>query len=96
MPTAAHVAASTSSLRTLFYRLVHTMGRPKKAAKTLGSEDQESAEFSAHPIWAEVLQVSRAVAMCEDFARILAMVQPHRDIDLKRFFESRHGEFPFG
>ena len=50
------------------------MGRPKKAAKTLGSEDQESAGFSAHPVHAEAPPVSRAMAMYEDFVRILAMV----------------------
>ena len=43
MPTAAHVAASTSSLRTLFYRLVHIPVRPEKSAKTLGCEEPESA-----------------------------------------------------
>jgi IstB-like ATP binding protein len=38
--------------------LVHTTGRPEKAAKTLGSEDQESAGFSAHPVQAEAPSVS--------------------------------------
>ena len=69
-----HVVIPTSSPRTLSYRLAHIMSRPEKAAKTLGSEDQESAGFSAHPVHAEAPPVSRAMAMYEDSVQILAMV----------------------
>ena len=48
------------------YRLVHVPGRPEKSTKALGCEGPESAGFSAHPVRAEALQVSCAVAMCED------------------------------
>jgi hypothetical protein len=73
---AAHVAASTSSSRrTLSYRLVPVPGRTEKAAKTLGSEDPEAVGFGAHPVRAEAPQVSCAVPMCEDSVRILAIAR---------------------
>src|ERR1700748_894734 len=66
----AHVTASALSWRTLPYRLVHTAGRPKRPAKTLGS-GARNQQGLVHTRFGLRPPVSHAVAMCEGFVRIL-------------------------
>jgi hypothetical protein len=90
----AHVTASALSWRTLPYRLVHTAGRLKRPAKTLGS-GARNQQGLVHTRFGLRPPVSYAVAMHEDFVRILAMVRQGREqqtLLLRNLVDANTGE----